>query len=128
VNPDRQQFLNLRSKPGKLTAEEAAWHLGFLAHEIPMLMAAGLLKPLGRPSENASKHFSLVELDKLNRDTAWQAQASDAVAKYWKDRNQQRPTQNAKARWPQQRPGGAIRSGQSPKPLASRPNNRPPKP
>jgi hypothetical protein len=101
--------------------QETAWHLGFLAHEIPMLTAAGLLKPLGKPSENGSKFFSTFELDQLKQDSAWLARACDVVVKYWKDRNLQRPTQNAKARWPQKRLGGAIHKGQSPKPLASRP-------
>jgi hypothetical protein len=122
MNPERQHFLNLRSKPGKLTAEEAAWHLGFLAHEIPMLTAAGLLKPLGQPSENGCKFFALTDLDKLKQDAAWLAKACDAIVKYWKDRNLQRPTKNAKAKWPQKRLGGAIRSGQGTKPLSPRPN------
>ena len=92
MNPERQLFLNLRSKPGKLTAEEAAWHLGFLAHEIPMLTAAGLLKPLGEPSENGCKFFAASDLDKLKQDAVWLAKACDAIVKYWKDRNLQRPT------------------------------------
>lgn len=125
MNPERQLFLNLRSKPGKLTAEEAAWHLGFLAHEIPMLTAAGLLKPLGEPSENGCKFFAASDLDKLKQDAVWLAKACDAIVKYWKDRNLQRPTKNAIARWPHKRPrAGAIRSGQGPKPLASRPNRK----
>jgi hypothetical protein len=122
VNPERQHFLNLRSKPGKLTAEEAAWHLGFLAHEIPMLTAAGLLKPLGQPPENGFKFFALTEVDELKQDAAWLAKACDAIVKYWKDRNLQRPTKNAKAKWPHKRLGGAIRTGQGPKPLSPRPN------
>ena len=76
-----------------------------------MLMGAGLLKPLGRPSENGCKYFSQAELDKLKQDPAWLAKACDAIVKYWKDRNLQRPTENAKARWPHKRLGtgqGAV--------------------
>ncbi len=126
MNPERQQFLNLRDKPGKLTAEEAAWHLGFLAHEIPMLTAAGLLKPLGRPPENGGKFFATNDLDKLKRDSAWLAQACDAVVKYWKDRNLQKPTKNAKAKWTKKSFGGAIRAAHPTKPLAAT-SNRPTK-
>src|SRR5580658_2418840 len=100
MNPERQQFLNLRSKPGRLTAEEAAWHLGFMPHEIPMLMAPGLLKPLGQPPENGCKYFALKELDELKQDLDWLRKASDTVLQYCKDRNLNRPTRNAKARWP----------------------------
>ncbi len=127
MNPEREHFLNLRDKPGKLTAEEASWHLGFLVHEIPMLMAAGLLKPLGNPPENGGKFFATVDLDILKRDSAWLAKACDAVVKYWKDRNLQKPTKNAKAKWMKKRLGGAIRTGQGPRPLPS-PTNRTAKP
>jgi hypothetical protein len=112
VNPEREKYLNLHTKPGKVTAEEASWHLGFLTHEIPMLMAAGLLPPLGEPPDNGVKFFSTKELDKLNQDMAWQAKACDAVVKYWKDRNLLRPTKNAQGRWAHKRLSGAIRPRQ----------------
>ena len=115
MNPERQHFLNLRSKPAKFTSEEAAWFLGFTPHELPMLMGAGLLKPLGRPSENGCKYFSHVELDKLKQDPVWLAKACDAIVKYWKDRNLQRPTENAKAKWPHKRLGaGRVAPGKKP--------------
>ena len=107
MNPERQHFLNLRSKPGKFTSEEAAWYLGFMPHELPMLMGARLLKPLGSPADNGCKYFAQDDLDKLKGDPEWLAKACDAIVKYWKDRNMQRPTQSAKARWPQKRLGGA---------------------
>jgi len=124
VNPDREKYLNLRIKPGKVTAEEAAWHLGFLAHEIPMLMAAGLLQPLGEPPDNGVKFFATNDLDKLNQDRAWLAKACDAVVKYWKDRNLLRPTKNAQTRWPHKRLSGAIRPRPNPRPLSVRPSRR----
>jgi hypothetical protein len=127
MNPERLQFLNLRSKPGRFTAEETAWYLGFLVHEIPMLVAAGLLNPLGKPSENGCKFFPHKILDQLNQNLDWQAQASDAIVKYWKDRNLQRPTQNAKARWPNRPAAGACKPrvrGVKPVPLRN-PRNHP---
>lgn len=44
-----EQFLYLMMAPARLTVEEAAWLLGFSPHEIPILVAKGLLKPLGCP-------------------------------------------------------------------------------
>ena len=115
MNPERQHFLNLHSKPGRFTSEEAAWFLGFTPHELPMIMGAGLLKPLGRPSDNGCKYFSLVELDKLKQDPVWLAKACDAIIKYWKDRNLQRPTENAKAKWQQKRVGACrVAHGKKP--------------
>ena len=40
-------FLNLKTPPSRLTKEQAAWFLGFAPDEISILMAKGLLKPLG---------------------------------------------------------------------------------
>ena len=115
MNPERRDFLNLHTKPGRFTSEEAAWFLGFHPHEIPMLMGAKLLRPLGRPAENGCKYFGIVDLEKLKQDSTWQAKASDAIVKYWKDRNLQRPTESAKNRWPNKRLGaGRIASGKKP--------------
>jgi hypothetical protein len=49
MQQDKEHFLNLKNHSARVTAEEAGWILGFSAHEIPILMAEGLLKPLGHP-------------------------------------------------------------------------------
>jgi hypothetical protein len=123
VNPEREKYLNLRTKPGKVTSEEAGWHLGFSVREICILIAAGMLKPLGNPAENAIKFFLSWELDQLNRDRAWFDKACHSVTKYWKDRNLQRVTLNAKKRWPHRFVSGGKTL--KPKPRAVRP--KPPK-
>ncbi len=90
MNPERLQFLNLRQPPGRLNAEEAAWFLGFLPHEMPILMGARLLKPLGHPAHNGCKYFSSAVLEELRRDPAWLAQASDTIVKHWKGKTGRR--------------------------------------
>ena len=44
--------------PTRLTAAQTAWFLGFKPEEITLLIAAGLLKPLGHPPRNGTKFFS----------------------------------------------------------------------
>lgn len=95
MNPEKSQFLNLKQAPARLTVEEAAWCLGFLPHEIPVLMAARLLKPLGSPAVTGNKYFAFVELDRLRQDAAWLAKASDAIVKYWKLKNSRRSSAQA---------------------------------
>ena len=87
MNPQREQFLNLATAPARLSAEEAAWYLGFSPHEIPILVAKGLLKPLGRPPANGAKHFPTATLVELHRDVKWLARASDAIVEYWRSKN-----------------------------------------
>jgi len=87
MNSQQEQFLNLRTYPARLKVEEAAWYLGFSIHEIPILMAEGLLKPLGRPPTTGVKYFSTATLTELRRDEKWLARASDCIVQYWKVRN-----------------------------------------
>ena len=87
MNPDMERFLNLKTHPERLTAEEAAWMLGFSAHEIPILIAKNLLKPLGHPAHNGPKHFLTAALKDLERDEKWHGKASDALQEYWRHKN-----------------------------------------
>jgi hypothetical protein len=56
------------SRPGRLLAEEAAKEIGFKKHDIPILMKARLLKPLGNPPRNGVKHFAACQVGKLACD------------------------------------------------------------
>jgi hypothetical protein len=87
MQQDKEHFLNLETPPARLTAEEAAWYLGFSAHEIPILTAKGLLKPLGHPPANGPKYFSATALEELRRDEKWLGKASDAIVEYWRTKN-----------------------------------------
>ncbi len=81
------EFLSWKIAPARLNATQAAWYLGFEPHEIPILIAASLLKPLGHPARNGAKYFSTQALDQLRRDEKWLARASDAICEYWRERN-----------------------------------------
>jgi hypothetical protein len=61
--------------------------LGFSAHEIPILIARNLLKPLGHPAHNGPKHFLAATLEDLRRDEKWHSKAADAVMEYWRYKN-----------------------------------------
>lgn len=90
MSPERKEFLNLRDKPARLTVEEAAIYLGFSANDIPILVARGLLDPLGNPPPNGVKYFAAAELTELKADRRWLARATDAIHRYWKEKNAQR--------------------------------------
>jgi hypothetical protein len=75
MKQEQQEFMTLRIVPARLTVQEAAWFLGFSEHEIPVLMADGLLKPLGRPPRNGLKYFASAELEERRRDVKWLAKA-----------------------------------------------------
>jgi hypothetical protein len=43
MQQEMEHFLNLKNATGRFTPEQATWFLGFSAHEIPILIAQGLL-------------------------------------------------------------------------------------
>ncbi len=94
MNQAKKDFLSLATPPARLGIEETAWFLGFNAHDIPVLVSAGLLKPLGRPAASGSKFFATVELQNLRNDVRWLAKASDAIVHYWRDKNAGRKNRN----------------------------------
>ena len=98
MNSQQEQFLNLKTMPARLKAEEAAWYLGFAQHEIPVLVAEGLLKPLGRPPETGVKYFATTALEELRRDQKWLARASDAIVFYWRNRNSNKKAHRGQSR------------------------------
>lgn len=87
MNPDVKEFLNMAARPGRVTIEQAAWLLGFNEQEISILMAKGLLKPLGHPAQNGQKFFLTATLEDLRRDEKWFSKATDAVLEYWRCKN-----------------------------------------
>jgi hypothetical protein len=86
----KKDFLSLTVQPARLNITEAAWFLGFGEDDIAVLIAAGLLKPLGRPPASGSKYFATAELQVLRNDTRWLARASDAIVIHWKRKNASR--------------------------------------
>lgn len=83
----QNEFLGWKILPARLDATQAAWYLGFEPHEIPILIAGNLLKPLGKPARNCTKFFATETLEQLRHDEKWLARASDAIAAYWRQRN-----------------------------------------
>jgi hypothetical protein len=73
--------------PARLTAEQTATLLGFQIHDIPVLVAENKLKPLGKPAQNASKHFSLARVTELARDEVWLNKATQCLYDYWRTKN-----------------------------------------
>jgi hypothetical protein len=62
MNNEPRELLNLRNLPARLEIQETGWYLGFAPHAIPILIGAGLLKPLGHPPRNGVKYFAAVTL------------------------------------------------------------------
>lgn len=91
------QFLSLARLPGRLNSEQAAHVLGFAPHEIQILVAAKLLKPLGSPKRNAVKYFGANAVEQAARNEQWLNRATRAIYSYWDKQNANRRGKCAKS-------------------------------
>lgn len=91
MRDDQHRFLSLLGQlPARLTAEQAAWVLNCQAHDVPVLVAARLLKPLGNPQPNSVKYFAAMEVLEHTKDRAWLSKMTNAVSQHWKLKNLQK--------------------------------------
>jgi hypothetical protein len=90
ISSPQLQFLNLRNLPARLIVKQAGWLLGFPPHQIPILVGAGLLKPLGQPAPNAIKYFAATTLCELKQDAYWQFRAPKEIMQYLRKKIQKK--------------------------------------
>ena len=87
MRDDQQQFLMLRHLPVRLTAQQAAWILNCQSHDIPALLSAKLIKPLGNPPQNGTKFFATAELLESSKDRHWLVRMSSIICQHWRKKN-----------------------------------------
>jgi len=88
MREDQNQFLRLLGRlPARLTAEQAAWVINCQAHDMPALVFARLLKPLGNPPPNGIKFFATADLLELIQDRNWLTRATIAINQHWRKKN-----------------------------------------
>jgi len=98
MSPQEAQFLSLRDKPARLTPEQTAWYLGINPDDIPVLIAAGLLKPLGRPARSSIKWTAFVELQRHCADPKWLSKVTEAIQTAGRLKNERRASDDAPER------------------------------
>ena len=88
MNEEQHRFLSLLGQlPARLTAEQVAWVLNCQPHDVPVLVVARLLKPLGNPPSNSVKFFATAELVELMKDRTWVAKVTNALNQHWQKKN-----------------------------------------
>jgi hypothetical protein len=88
MRDDQHQFLMLLGQlPARLTAEQAAWVLNCQPHDVPALVAARLLKPLGNPPANGIKYFATADVLEQIKDRNWLVRVSATICQHWHKKN-----------------------------------------
>lgn len=88
MRDDQHKFLMLLGQlPARLTVEQTAWVLNCQPHDVPVLVAAKLLKPLGNPPQNGCKYFATKEVLEQASDEKWLHRATIAIYQHWQKKN-----------------------------------------
>lgn len=90
MNDEQRQLLSLHEPPARLITEQVAMKLNFANHDIPVLVRAKLLRPLGNPSKCSVKYFAAVEIYRLAQDPAWLGKATNAIYAHWHGKSERR--------------------------------------
>jgi hypothetical protein len=65
----------------------AGWVINCQPSDVPILVAARLLKPLGNPPPHSIKNFASSELLGQVEDRTWLAKVTNALNQHWQRRN-----------------------------------------
>ena len=96
MRDDQHHFLTLLGQlPARLTAEQAAWVLNCQQHDVPILVAARLLKPLGNPPPNGIKFFTTADVLELTKDRSWLVKVTTAINQHWHKKNATKTSRSA---------------------------------
>ena len=87
MREEQHQFLTVRHLPFRLTAEQVAWLLNCHVQDIPILVAAKVLKPLANPIANSTKYFATTELLENMKDRQWLVRVTGAIYQYTQRKN-----------------------------------------
>jgi len=94
MSEDQHQFLSLLGQlPARLTVEQAAWVLNCQPHDVPVLIAARLVKPLGNPPPNGIKFFATADVLDSAKDRHWLTKVTATINQHWQKKNQRKKDQ-----------------------------------
>jgi hypothetical protein len=97
MKDDQHRFLSLMGQlPVRLTAEQAGWVLNCQPHDIPALIHARMLKPLGNPSANGAKYFATADLLETAKDRSWLVKMTTVINQHWQKQNFRKKCHSAK--------------------------------
>ena len=98
MNPEPSLNLQALGKfPVFLTKEKVAEALGIATHNIPPLVRAGLLKPLGHPGRYCVKHFSRDALAEKFVSPEWLDKVMAAIHRHWRNKNARKRARQSQA-------------------------------
>ena len=96
ISAPARDLLNLRRLPAMLNTAQTAALIGLAEHDIPVLVNARLLEPLGNPPANAVKHFATMLVMELAGEIAQLSKIRNAVYEHWRSKNANKSSAESK--------------------------------
>ena len=88
MKDEHHRFLSVLGQlPARLTAEQVGWMLNCQAHDIPALVTARILKPLGNPAQNSTKYFATADVLEICKDRTWLVKVTNTISQHWQKQN-----------------------------------------
>jgi len=97
ISNQARELLNLRRLPAMLNMAQTAVLLGLAEHDIPVLVHARLLQPLGNPPTNAVKHFATLQVMDLAGEITQLGKIRNAVYEHWRTKNANKTSVESKS-------------------------------
>lgn len=103
MKEEQHRILSLMGQlPARLMAEQAVWVLNCQPYDVPVLVAARLLKPLGSPTPNSVKYFATVDVLEFAKDRSWLVRMTNEVSQHWREKNLNKKSRATAAAEPDQ--------------------------
>lgn len=87
---------NQHGWPACVGVEEAARLFGWPLYFLPVLLRAGHLKALGKPTQNSRRWFATCELERLRQDPEWLDKAIRLIERHVQESNRKQRSKAAK--------------------------------
>ena len=95
MKDQQHRFLSVAGLlPVRVNAEQAGWVLNCQPHDIPALIGARLIKPLGNPSQNSTKYFCTADILEAAKDRAWLVKMTATINGHWQKQNARKKDQS----------------------------------
>jgi len=91
-----------RRLSARINVETVAEIIGCTHEDVTLLMHSNVLKPLGKPGQNAVKWFSAVEVLQLAADRKWLDDVTKTLSQYWRRKRARRSASADLENGPQQ--------------------------
>ena len=91
-----------RKLSARINVETVAQIVGCTKEDVSVLMQANVLKPLGKPGQNAPKRFGSVEIMQLAADRKWLDDVTKTLSRSWRRKGARRSASADSENGPQQ--------------------------